>query len=402
MQSKDKPDSNSDTLSDAAKTNEVISSQMVTADSVQSEKVLIVHSGMQPTMSELQPKISTYSVATTRSIIQPLPLVEQPSESERSLGEWLSIWWEGIRPAYLALSLLPVVLGSVAAWTQSISPKTPRGNFHLLRFAITLVAVLLLQIGAHLINDYYDYLRGIDTNNSLGPGGLIQQGLIKPARVLALGLISLGLGTLLGALVAVTGGWLLIVFGLMGALAAYFYSGIPKGLSSLALGELVCFFIFGPLLTVGSYVAQTGHLDRIVYIYSISLGLLATAFIHLNSMRDTESDAPAGKLTLASLLGLHMSRTLYVILVVGAYAPIVALGLPRHAPHVLLIVLWTLPTLVIAITTVLRTTSPASLHKAMLETLRLETFFTLLLLAALVVTAYLPVLPHFPWISLPF
>ena len=402
MQSKDKPDSNSDSLSDSAKTNERIAPRMVTADSVQSGKVQVVHSGMQQTVSELQPKISTYSVAPTRSVMQPLPLVEQPSESERGLGEWLSIWWEGIRPAYLALSLLPVVLGSVVAWTQSISPKTPRGNFHLIKFVITLIAVLLLQISAHLINDYYDYLRGIDTNNSLGPGGLIQQGLIKPVRVLVSGLIALGLGTLLGVFVAVSGGWLVIVIGLIGVLAAYFYSGNPKGLSSLALGEFVCFFIFGPLLTIGSYMVQTGHLDRIVYIYSISLGLLATAFIHLNNMRDTESDAPAGKLTLASLLGLHMNRILYVILVVGAYAPIVALGLPRHAPHALLIVLWTLPTLVIAITTVLRTTSHASLHKAMLETLKLETFFTILLIVALIVTAFLPVLPHLPWLALPF
>jgi 1,4-dihydroxy-2-naphthoate octaprenyltransferase len=402
MQSKDKPNSDSGTLSDTEETNEVISSQMGTAESVPSEKVPMVPSGLQQTLSELQPQISTYSVATTRSIMQPLPLVAQPSESERGLGERLSIWWEGIRPAYLPLSLLPVVLGSVTAWTQSISLKTPRGNFHPTRFVITLAAVLLLQIGAHLINDYYDYLRGIDTSNSLGPGGLIQQGLIKPARVLAFGLIVLGLGALSGAFVAVSGGWLAFVFGLIGVLAAYFYSGISKGLSSLALGELVFFFIFGPLLTIGSYLVQTGHLDRIVYIYSISLGLLATAFIHLNNMRDTESDAPAGKLTLASLLGLRLSRLLYVILAVGAYAPIVALGLPRHAPHLLLIVLWTLPTLVIVITTVLRTTSPASLHKAMLKNLRLETFFTILLILALVVTAVLPVLPHLPSIALPF
>jgi 1,4-dihydroxy-2-naphthoate octaprenyltransferase len=262
--------------------------------------------------------------------------------------------------------------------------------------------VLLLQIGANLVNDYYDYLRGIDTSNTLGPGGLIQQGLIKPVRVLSFGLIALGLGALLGAFVAVSGGWLVIVFGLIGVLAAYFYSGVPKALTSLALGELVFFFIFGPLLTLGSYMVQTGHLDRTVYIYSISLGILATAFIHLNNMRDTASDAPAGKLTLASLLGLRLSRTLYVVLVLGAYAPIVALGLPRHAPHLLLIVLWTLPTLVIAITTVLRTTSPASLHKAMLESLRLEIFFTILLIVALVGTAVLPILPHLPSIALPF
>ena len=402
MQSKDKPSSDSDTLSDTARTNEVISSQMVTAESVHSEEVQMAPSGTQQTVSELQPKISVHSVATTRSIMQPLPLVAQPSENERRLGEWLSIWWEGIRPAYLLLSLLPVVLGSVVAWTQSVSLKTPRGTFHPVRFVITLAAVLLLQIGANLVNDYYDYLRGIDTSNTLGPGGLIQQGLIKPVRVLSFGLIALGLGALLGAFVAVSGGWLVIVFGLIGVLAAYFYSGEPKALTSLALGELVFFFIFGPLLTLGSYMVQTGHLDRTVYIYSISLGILATAFIHLNNMRDTASDAPAGKLTLASLLGLRLSRTLYVVLVLGAYAPIVALGLPRHAPHLLLIVLWTLPTLVIAITTVLRTTSPASLHKAMLESLRLEIFFTILLIVALVVTAVLPILPHLPSIALPF
>jgi 1,4-dihydroxy-2-naphthoate polyprenyltransferase len=402
MQSKDKPDSNSDTLSDSTKTNESISPQMITADAVQSEKVPVTHTSRQLAVSKLQPKISTYPVTTTSSAIQPQPLVEQPLHSERSLGEWLSIWWEGIRPVYIALSFLPVILGSAVAWTQSISPKTPRGDFHPVKFVITLVAVLLLQVSAHLINDYYDYLRGIDTNNSLGPGGLIQQGLIKPARVLVVGLIALGLGALLGAFVAVTSGWLVIVFGLIGVFVAYFYSGISKGLSSLALGELVSFFIFGPLITVGSYIVQTGHLDRIVYIYSISLGLLATAFIHLNNMRDTESDAPAGKLTLASLLGLRLSRTLYVILVVGAYAPIVALGLPKHAPHLLLIVLWTLPTLVIAITTVLRTVSPASLHTAMLETLKLETFFTILLIVALIVIAFLPILTHLPWFTLPF
>ena len=103
MQSKNKPSSDSDTLSDTARTNEVISSQMVTAESVHSEEVQMAHSGTQQTVSELQPKISVHSVAATGSIMQPLPLVAQPSENERRLGEWLSIWWEGIRPAYLLL-----------------------------------------------------------------------------------------------------------------------------------------------------------------------------------------------------------------------------------------------------------------------------------------------------------
>ena len=211
----------------------------------------------------------------------------------------------------------------------------------------------------------------------------------------------MGLGALSGAFVAISGGWLAFLFGLIGLLAAYFYSGVPRALSSLALGELVFFPVFGPLLLLGSYMAQTGHLDRIAYIFSISLGLLATAFIHVNNMRDTLSDAQAGKLTVASLLGLRLSRTLYVLLVLGAYIPVMALALPSHAPHLFLLVLWTLPGLVIALTTVLRTASPASLHTAMYQTLKLETFFTIMLVVALIVTAVLPVLPHLPSINLP-
>ena len=397
MQSKDTSNRESDST---------LSSQIVTTESDQAKEAPIISLEAQQTVSGLQPEISVHFVASTPSIMQPVPLVGQPLENERSLSKWISIWWDGIRPAYLPLSLLPVILGSVVAWTQSISLKTPRGDFHPFRFVITLVAVLFIQTGAQLVNDYYDYLKGIDISNSLGPGGLIQQGLIKPERVLYIGLIALGLGALAGAFVAIAGGWLVFVFGLIGILAAYFYSGVPKALSSLGLGDLIFFFIFGPLLTLGSYMVQTGHLDRIAYIYSISLGLLAAAFIHVNDMRDTASDAQAGKLTVASLLGLRMNRALYVILVLGAYAPIIALGLPVHAPHLLLLVLWTLPVLVVAITTVLRTDSPAGLHVAMFQTLRLETFFTLLLIIALIVNAIipliLPLIPHLPSIALPF
>jgi 1,4-dihydroxy-2-naphthoate octaprenyltransferase len=378
------------------------SPQIVTTESVQEKEAPIISLETQQTISGLQPEISVQSIASTNSIKQPVPLVAQPLEYERSRSEWFSIWWDGIRPAYLPLSFLPVILGSVVAWTQSITQKLPRGEFHPIRFVITLAAVLLLQIGAQLINDYYDYLKGIDISNSLGPGGLIQQGLIKPERVLFIGLIALGLGALSGAFVAFSGGLLVFVFGLFGILAAYFYSGLPKSLSSLALGDLVFFFIFGPMLTLGSYMVQTGYLDRITYTYSISLGLLAAAFIHLNDMRDIASDTQAGKRTLASWLGLRMNRTLYILLVLGAYVPVVALGLPGHASHLLLLVLWTLPVLVIAITTVLRTNNPASLHVAMFETLKLEAFFTLLLIVALIVTAIFPLIPHLPSIALPF
>ena len=387
-----------------SKTDSTPALQVVIAESVQAEEVPTIPLESLQMVSELQPEVSVHSLASSPAVITPVPLVAPPSEYHRSRWEWLSIWWDGIRPAYLPLSLLPVILGSVAAWTQSISHTSPHGIFHPFRFILTLAAVLLLQMGAQLINDYYDYSRGIDTGNSLGPGGLIQQGLINPVRALTYGLAALAVGGLLGAMLAISAGWLAFVFGLLGLLAAYLYSGPFRGLSSLALGELVSFCVFGPLLTLGAYLVQTQHLNRMVFIFSISLGFLAAAFIHVNDMRDAESDAQAGKHTLASLLGLPLSRTLYILLLLGAYAPIVALGLPHHAPHLLLLVLWTLPGLVIVITSILRTASSASLNVIMHQTLTLEAFFTLLLVVALVVTALVPVLtfPHLPSLKLPF
>ncbi len=375
--------------------------KVVKADSVQAEEVPTIPLGSLQTINTLQPEVSVHSVAATQAVMVPVPLVVQPAEYRRSLVEWLHVWWDGIRPAYFALSLLPVVVGTVLAWIQSVSSKTPLGHFHPQRFIATIVTVALLQVGANLVNDYYDYLRGIDISNPLGPGGLIQQGLIRPTHVLYAGLTALGLGVLFGAITAFSGGLLTYLIGFTGLLCAYFYSATSRSLSALALGELVCFAVFGPLITLGAYMVQTGHLDRSVLLYSIPLGLLATAVIHLNDMRDAESDAQAGKHTLTSLLGLRWSRILYLLFLAAAYTLIIVLALPKNAPHLLLLTLWTLPTLAVAISGVLRTDTPAGLHLAMRQTIALEVYFTLWLVVALIVTAVWPVLPHLPAIVLP-
>lgn len=375
----------------------IISAQIVTAESVQAEEVPTIPLGSMQTISELHPEVEVHSTAPTQAARLPAPLIVHPAEYHRSSGEWLRIWWDGMRPGYLPVSLMPVLVGSVLAWTQSITAKTPRGEFHPQRFLALLLTIVCLQIGAHLVNDYYDYLRGVDTSNSLGPGGLIQQGLIKPVRVLVFGLIMLLFGMIFGVLTALAGGTLLFLFVLIGLLCAYFYSATAISLSSLTLGEVVAFLIFGPLLTLAAYLVQTGRFDHIVLAYGLSLGLLATAFIHLNNMRDAESDAQARKRTLASYLNLPASRVLYLLFMVGAYVPIILLAVPRHAPHLLLITLWTIPGLVVLFSGVLRTDSPASLHLHMRKTLALETQFAILLMAALVITAYWHVLGLPAW-----
>jgi 1,4-dihydroxy-2-naphthoate octaprenyltransferase len=378
-----------------------LSSQVVTATSVQAEEVPTIPLGSLQALSTLQPEVSIHSVEATETVSTPAPLVAQPAEYRRSLSEWLRIWWEGMRPRYLVLSIMPFLLGSCLAWTHSIGPGALLGHFHPQRFLIGLLAIGLLQLGANLTNDYYDYLRGVDTSNTLGPGKLIQQGLIKPTRVLTLGLLLMGGSALLGLLLALSSGWLLLLFGLVGLLAAYFYSATRRALSSLMLGLPLAFAVFGPLITLGAYYLQTTHLDSPPLLYSLMPGLLAAAFVHVNDMRDVEDDAQAGKRTLANTLGLSLNRALFLLLLFGAYAVLLLLALPSRAPHLILIALWTLPTLVVIVSGILRTDIASGMHLVMREMLKLETWFVFLLILALVISATLPILPQLPSLALP-
>jgi 1,4-dihydroxy-2-naphthoate octaprenyltransferase len=371
--------------------------QIVTADFVQAEDVPTIPIVSLQTISTLQPEVSVHSVASTQTVSQPTPLVIHPSEYRRSLGEWVHIWLNGMRLNYLPLSLMPALLGSVLAWLSTVTAKKPLGSFHIIPFLAAIVMVCLLQIGAHLINDYYDFLHGVDRSNTLGPGGLINQGHVKPTRVLEMGLLLLGLGTVIGMIIAINGGVLLYLFGLIVVLCAFFYSATSYSLSSRALGELLAFAIFGPIVTLGAYMVQVGpHLPASVLIYSLPVGLLAVAVFHANNMRDIEGDAFAGKRTIATMVGLFTSRILYVLLVLGAYALIVSLGIPHKAPHLILLPLWTLPTLAIAVISVVRTNAPAGFHLAMRLTLLLEIMFSILLMIGLIITAFLPILPFIP------
>ncbi len=381
----------------------VISTHIVTADSVLAEEVPTVPIGPLEIITALEPEVSVHSVAAMRAVNSPTPLVVQPSEYRRSSGEWLQIWRDGLRTYYLPLSIMPVLLGSILAWTQTFSPRTPLGRFHLTHFLVSLVVVVFIQLGAHLLNDYYDYQRGIDSSNTLGPGGLIQQGFAIPTRILAIGLGLLGIGVVVGLITALNGGPLAFLFGLLLVLCAYFYSAPPRPLSSLGLSELIAFLAFGPLITMSTYLVQSGgQLNSRVFFYSLPLGLLAAAVIWVNNIRDIEADTHASKLTLPSLLGLQRSRIGYLVLLLLPYLVILFLGFPHGSPHLILITFWTIPMLAMVILGAMRTNVLVGFNQVLHQTLNIMTTFTLLLAVALIISSVLPVLVHIPAHLLPF
>jgi 1,4-dihydroxy-2-naphthoate octaprenyltransferase len=267
-----------------------------------------------------------------------------------------------------------------------------------------LVAILLIQVGAHLINDYYDYMHGVDMTNPYGTGGLIQQGIVKSNAAFRLGLTLLVCGAGVGVIIALAGGPLVFLLGAIGLLGAFFYSATARSLSSLALGEVVAFFLFGPLTTLGAYLvmSRTGQIDRSAIAYGTLLGLFAAAVIHVNNTRDIESDEHAGKRTLPGILGVRLSRVIFTVLLLLAYLLILSIGLPHAAPHFVLLTLWTLPLLVVVLTGIVRSSGPASFNLVVYQTLRLETLFAILLIIGLVITAFLPALPPLPTHLIPF
>ncbi|HLZ64096.1 MAG TPA: 1,4-dihydroxy-2-naphthoate octaprenyltransferase [Ktedonosporobacter sp.] len=374
----------------------VNAAKIVKADAVHAEEVPTIPLGSLQTIDALQPEVAIHPLTTTPGISIPAPLVAQPSEYRRSLDDWFHAWLNGIRPAYLPLALLPLLLGSILAWTRTVSAETPLGRFHFTHFLAAIVTVCLLQFGANLINDYYDYMRGVDTSNPLGTGGLIQQGLVRPMRVLIAGLVLLGVGAVLGLVVAAAGGPLVYLFGLIGLLFAYFYSAGKYSFSALGLGDVVGFCVFGPLMTLGAYMVQGQTPGPLAFLYSLPLGLWAAAVIHLNNMRDAEGDEQAGKRTLASILGLGWSRVWFFALLLGAYVAVLLLAVPHRTPHLLLISLWTLPGLVVVMSSVQRTDVPTNLHLAMRHLLKLEIWFAILFVVALIVSTLFPVFPLIP------
>ena len=147
--------------------------KIIAADTRQAEEVPTIPIDSMELVNTLQPEISVHAVSTTYLPNVPTPLVAQPFEYQRSPGAWIQIWRESLRPGYLPLSLMPLLLGTTLAWSQTVSAKMPLGVFHLRYLLVGLFCVLLIQFGGHLLNDYYDYIHGIDIGNMFGPGGLI-------------------------------------------------------------------------------------------------------------------------------------------------------------------------------------------------------------------------------------
>jgi 1,4-dihydroxy-2-naphthoate octaprenyltransferase len=298
----------------------------------------------------------------------------QDTEDQSKMGAWML----AVRPRTLPAALAPVVLGTAMA----IADK----HFAWLPAAAALTVALLLQIGVNLANDYFDYVKGIDTQDRLGPPRVTQSGLIPAKQVKTGMLVAIILSAIPGLYLASVGGWPVILIGVFSFAAALAYSGGPFPLASHGLGDLFVFIFFGLVGVCGTYYVQALQLTPMVWLMGAIQGLLITAILVVNNLRDIQTDRRSGKRTLAVMIGERGSRIEYLLLLCTAYTIPFILWLSGRSSAWVILPVFSLPLAISLTRLIWKSTGGAVLNHALAHTAKLALVYSLLLSIGLILS----------------
>jgi 1,4-dihydroxy-2-naphthoate octaprenyltransferase len=192
--------------------------------------------------------------------------------------------------------------------------------FNLLPALAALVGALFIQIGANLANDVFDFKKGADTTERLGPMRVTQAGLLTPREVMIGMWVAFGLASVAGLYLIWVGGWPIVAIGVLSIIAGIAYTGGPFPLGYMGLGDVFVFIFFGLAAVCGTYYVQAGTVSPLAFWASVPVGLLATAILVVNNLRDIDTDRTVGKRTLAVRLGIKGTQIEYLLLLIVSYA----------------------------------------------------------------------------------
>jgi 1,4-dihydroxy-2-naphthoate polyprenyltransferase len=288
----------------------------------------------------------------------------------------MRIWLMAARLRTLPAAVAPVLVGTALAGHD--------GEFDVWAFLAALLGALFIQVGTNLSNDYSDARRGADTEDRLGPVRVTAGGLVPPRQVLIATYVTFGLAVLCGIYLVVKAGPVLLLIGAASILAGVLYTGGPRPYGYEGLGEVFVFLFFGIVAVTGSYFVQVEALTWQAFVAAVPVGLIASAILVVNNVRDLETDRRAGKRTLAVRLGRERTRLLYVAMLALSYAVLLAL-LAGLSAWVLLPLL-SVPLALRLAAIVRRRTDGPSLNGALAGTGVLQLAFCVLLAAGMLLS----------------
>ncbi|SCX46556.1 1,4-dihydroxy-2-naphthoate prenyltransferase [Klenkia marina] len=229
-------------------------------------------------------------------------------------------WLAGARPRTLPAAVAPVLVGTGVAVALD--------GFRLVPALLALVVALALQVGVNYANDHSDGKRGTDADR-VGPMRLVGSGAATAQAVLVAALLSFAVAGVAGLALAALSSWWLVAVGAVSIAAAWTYTGGPIPYGYRALGEVFVFVFFGLVAVVGTTFGQTRTVEGLAFAASVPVGLLITAILVVNNLRDVHGDAAVGKRTLAVLLGERATRWFFTGLLVASFVVVALVGTAR-------------------------------------------------------------------------
>jgi len=236
----------------------------------------------------------------------------------------IETWILASRPKTLPAAASPVLVGSAIAFYFN--------GFQFYPAMAALLAALLLQIGANLSNDLFDYYRGADEGERLGPTRVTQAGLLTPKQVAIGTSVVFLLAAMIGVYLVWVAGWVILVIGLTSIIAALAYTGGPFPFGYHGLGEFFVFIFFGIVAVCGTFFVQTRMMDGLVFWSSFPMGFLITAILIVNNLRDIDTDRKAGKKTMAVRFGSNFSKIEFLSCLIAAWIVPLVLWLTQLLP----------------------------------------------------------------------
>lgn len=243
---------------------------------------------------------------------------------------------------FFTATVVPVVLGSVAAWHDTSLFSWPL-------FWLTLIGAVLIHAGTNLSNDYFDHLSGCDEANPnptpfSGGSRVIQEGLIPARQVFSTAIACFILGGIIGLYLNISsGGNVILVLGVIGIFLGIFYTAKPFRIGYGSFGELAVGMGFGPLMVMGSYYVQARALPFKAFLISVPIGILIALVLFINEFPDYEADRSVGKRTLVVILGKKNAVILYHLLLSSVYLFLILLILFGYVPRLGILTLLSIP-----------------------------------------------------------
>ena len=250
------------------------------------------------------------------------------TKAEEPLITSLQAWMLAIRPKTLPAGAVPVVLGSALAAAD--------GRFRFLPALVALICALGIQVATNFINEIYDFRKGADTVERLGPTRTVAAGIISEKTMIKVSASLAGSVFLLGLYLVYTAGWPILLIGVFSLLFAWGYTGGPYPIAYSGLGDLFVFVFFGLVAVGGTYYVQAHELAFPILLAAVAPGAFSVNILLVNNIRDIATDRKVGKMTLPARIGGEWARRLYIALTVLAYLVPGLLWLNHYSPWALL------------------------------------------------------------------